>query len=1349
MVTPDRDVSRVAQVVGALLAAPDRARLGTGYRISDRLVLTACHVLDGTGDVEADLGGDGDFRPVTPVWRDPVRDLALLRFDTPPDTRVSPIRLGGVRRDRAAEIAARALGHPKYAEILTSGADGRTRSVRGRASVRCSVHSAEEGPHGMLRVHIHDAPPAPTAPGDSPWKGMSGAAVITEDTGLLVAVFRSHVHATGPGMHQVTALDQVDDEEWEALLRAEGVDPRPAPALPVGWDRTGGTLQPHHVRKDEYRDRQEALFKGKAPFVDPEDASSPENVLDRLTALADRRGLPAGVVLTGEPGAGKSRLCLETAELADARGWLVVHLTRETSLTAVWESVRELADRVLVVADDVDWIAEPGETFRELCYDARAENVRLAVLTGARRLRLKDLESEPLSPQTTFEEIRVRWDTPYHSAICREMVPVVAPNAVDQKGESYVRDLCGGSPTEIQLYASYCDDLALNGVDLGGADPHAAPDFRSWIRTLLDAAGVPAVSWKHGPAPVTTAVALITAHAPCPLHVALDFFAPDSQDPADRERREQGVATILQLEASGLIHQQDDRLSPKHDHYADLLLAHGVTEADGARLNGTGLRRVLDTALTDSASLLRVVTSVDRLASTLDAPLGDRITQTVGDWCAARPERLRELVLTDPDGRGEVLQALLKRRTWRAVAARELARPWLAEYHRRPGAFDAVMTAARHLPSEVCLPYLLGQAEEHPFDPRTAIVFHQILTAARVDPATRRRTEELAHEWLARHAHRHIASLPLRPLLDPRKRGLPRADPRLPRLVGWALRWLRRYGTTREAGFVAAPLVMRPELTGPALERTARLLLDRVAPGDPAQASYAYEPVLVRNRRHRDLPKDVFDQAVRDSLAWLLSEEGHGLRPEAAYVLKELITGQLPGRDTLPRAVQAGWNWLEANADRDLELGMVLPLLLTNSRKSGHRTNAALTEDEQRRLAGLAVDWLARHDGTGQSVRDVLSALLHTRLLDDDHDLLHQHAWRALKLVERQPEPTVARALLPPLLHKPRLDDDLRAGVMAALFDQLTPERFSEHLAYPLTSFFQRRDLSPAEHGPALEATLAWLDAHPGAPGAPMLLTTALKCALTSPAERGLLAPRAVRSLSLRVLVTSAGTKRSLTHALAEHRAVIRPEWNRYVGRACDLLQETPPTTGLDVMRALTLMLEGSDELEDGILERLHTACLDWCAAYDGSGKAVGPLCLLLGSRGLTPAARRRATEVVLHRFRPGFERNDDSGKLLEALLRDGHLPDTEAVGQVLDLALDWLEVRQGRRHGTRHPLLLQVAHRLQHVSGRHQADQARRARDGLDSWLGDHADAPAGQRRAAEHHRDRLTGLLDGGPAT
>ncbi|WP_129840204.1 serine protease [Streptomyces sp. RFCAC02] len=1356
------DARRVARV---LVRLPDgengeeRYDFASGYLIADRLILTAAHVLEaGSPAIIADLGADGDWRPVTERWSDTRIDLALLELDRPPAHPVPPVHIGSVLRRAGAPVTALALGHPRH---TTFPGD-----LRGRVEARCVIHPGDTGDPGTLRATL-DRSPEPAAPGESPWKGMSGAALVTERSGLLVAVFRGHLTAAGTGTQEITMLDEVEDEDWRAALRDHGIDPRPRPAFPDDWNVAGRELRPHH---DHMASIPPALCRidDHLPFVDPGDGpASPRGLLERLAAVARDPALPAGVVITGAAGAGKTRLCLETAALADREGWLVLHLTASLPLDSVWESVRDLADRVLLVAEDADLVAEPPEDLERLCQRAAGDGVACAILTTARDNRVSDVRKLPTHANTdlgtVFEPVAARADAAYRMAISRAMVRKLAPEAVKQQDEQFVVGMCEGPPAVSQLLARYYNGEAAAHRVLTRAPRPRDGALGTWPPNLLKDAGLVAVAALRPPDPVTAAVARIVAVAPCPVPAALNRVA-EAYAGSDDDPGAAGGIVLQRLSELGLLYAVDDMLQPGHDLYADHMLAQCVLAAGSRDVHPRGLDAVLDAGLAGRDALTRVAVAVNRLAEAL-ADDGDRLNRKVDAWAARNLDGLTGLIVGDVDG--AVLRALLPLGSWRPVLRDSLAAAWLERHGGRRVARDTVVAVATRLP-DVGQPYLVAWLDRYPVERTAARAYGRAALPHDAPPDDQ--TTENALTWLTHYGTEPVASHVLQRLLQAGKGiGLPHGDPRVPGVVAKAVHWLTLHGDKRSALFVAGPLVERPEFRGPRLLHTAKFLLGAVAEEDrddartatvplpsqerrtdtrkhPDDASFAFVSLLSRQRLYGDLAEHHKD-AVQAALRWV-EEAQQRERPVTAHVLKELISPNLPSRDALPRAVQAAWNWVRAMRATErtrncLELGLVLPALLRNARKSTGRNNAAFTPEEQAELATYAVAWLAagdpRHRRRGEI--DVLGTLLYTRLIDDDHDVLHRHADRALTLVENTPSATLARSLLPPLLHKRNLDAGTRDRLLTATFTALDERPTDEHTAYPLTSLLQRVDLTAAERERAMAAALRWLDAHPLTSAAFRLLTSAFTAAGTTAEDRGRIAARAAHTLSPRYLAPRSGGP-FLTDILLDRRAEIPAEWNRYVARACDLLHETDlPVTAFT---ALLTMLKGTDRLDPLARDRLHATCADWCERHPRSNRTPALLTRLLGDRALAAGTRRRATVAGRRKLRPGSERVQHHGPLLVALLRDGDLVAGEEVEHVLNASLDWLAVRSQKDPAIL-PLLQQVAHRLgQQAHGEPRTRAARRALDIMDERLRRHLLGGGAEPDAVEALRERLTALSD-----
>ncbi|CAG6390633.1 hypothetical protein NMG29_09645 [Streptomyces cocklensis] len=190
---------------------PASRHTGSGYVLGDDLVLTSCHVLEGTqvgGAVEIrQLGelGRTEWLPADVVWLPelpgPVlpadADAALLRINAaqwrpPPGP---PVRFGRiVGRDRVPCLG---LGFPDAARRSAHERD--TMPVRGHVD---PLHAMKSG---LLTVHVDTG----IVPGRAGWRGGSGTAVLCGPH--LVAVTRAE-KAVAPGVLDavpVTALAEL------------------------------------------------------------------------------------------------------------------------------------------------------------------------------------------------------------------------------------------------------------------------------------------------------------------------------------------------------------------------------------------------------------------------------------------------------------------------------------------------------------------------------------------------------------------------------------------------------------------------------------------------------------------------------------------------------------------------------------------------------------------------------------------------------------------------------------------------------------------------------------------------------------------------------------------------------------------------------------------------------------------------------------------------------------------------------------------------------------------------------------------------------------------------------------
>ncbi|MFD3622621.1 NACHT domain-containing protein [Streptomyces sp. NPDC058676] len=313
---------------------PAAGRVGSGYLLTDRLVLTSYHV------VQALAPGDQvEVRPLevpqrtpwlaaTLCWPHgavdldavPEQDAALLVIDDPPggaDPLLGAVRFGQITgQDR---VSCMGVGFPD--------AEARPDNRRDTMPVRGHLDALQARRSGMLTVHVDEGIVPRRLARGSGWAGSSGTALFCES--LLVGVLATDRaladDASVLGAVPITVLGQLPG--FRATLAAHGIDLRLEHASPAARQlaayldaaRDAATKHPYAgvlpgttpPLADVYLRQQVRPLHGQAA----DDHNAPADAVVAMPAddvLADP---PTCVILSG-PGGGKSSL-LRT-RLADA-----------------------------------------------------------------------------------------------------------------------------------------------------------------------------------------------------------------------------------------------------------------------------------------------------------------------------------------------------------------------------------------------------------------------------------------------------------------------------------------------------------------------------------------------------------------------------------------------------------------------------------------------------------------------------------------------------------------------------------------------------------------------------------------------------------------------------------------------------------------------------------------------------------------------------------------------------------------------------------------------------------------------------------------------------------------------
>ncbi|MFC4029855.1 type IV secretory system conjugative DNA transfer family protein [Streptomyces polygonati] len=309
-----------------------RSSRGTGYAIAPGVVLTAAHVvreaLTRPHDVrvrQASRTRDEDWATASSVVLAATAGLDVAVVLLPEEWGAGAPQ-PAARLDIAAPVPFHACGFP-HASRADEGGDAEAR--RGVETARGTVQPAVR--EALLLLDVQSATPAPrprSADGQARtgWAGLSGAALFGPDHSFLGVVVRTNVRYAGVRLHAVPV---------DRLLEDAAISPH----LPASWRDDGPRRVSHHVTLrvgSRYRFRLRSPQRRSWPAGSPR--RSPATLLAAAFEVvpyiprrepqrwleewcADEQEV-SYAVLSGDGGAGKSRLAAELCALMADQGWV-------------------------------------------------------------------------------------------------------------------------------------------------------------------------------------------------------------------------------------------------------------------------------------------------------------------------------------------------------------------------------------------------------------------------------------------------------------------------------------------------------------------------------------------------------------------------------------------------------------------------------------------------------------------------------------------------------------------------------------------------------------------------------------------------------------------------------------------------------------------------------------------------------------------------------------------------------------------------------------------------------------------------------------------------------------------
>ncbi|MFD9903763.1 trypsin-like peptidase domain-containing protein [Streptomyces sp. NPDC059063] len=299
---------------------------GSGYAVADDLVLTARHVLRQGPPYHVRLFGEAVDTDAEAAWEpEGTLDAALLRVPSAP-WRAAPDR-GALRWGRVADsgVWACAHGFPKAQE--RPGGAREPETLEGRISRTTGALG------GRYHVDITSSHPVSLGADASAWQGMSGAVLLGAGRELLGVVVDDPVMFGGRRLEAVTVSRLLDERGFADLVGVYAhhvEDVHPWPDVRELDARASGFLTPAYEDLSRADVPDYKLLQARhrqVPFLGREEQ------LRRLWRWWAGPEQFSVAVVTGDAGAGKTRLGAELCEGVTGHGW-----------SAGFARLRQLAD---------------------------------------------------------------------------------------------------------------------------------------------------------------------------------------------------------------------------------------------------------------------------------------------------------------------------------------------------------------------------------------------------------------------------------------------------------------------------------------------------------------------------------------------------------------------------------------------------------------------------------------------------------------------------------------------------------------------------------------------------------------------------------------------------------------------------------------------------------------------------------------------------------------------------------------------------------------------------------------------------------------------------------------------
>jgi hypothetical protein len=1086
-----------------LIEDPDNSdNWGSGFAVGPDLVLTCRHVVKPVRQVWHVTPYGGVRLRGKVLWEpdDPHPDAALIELDGtgPWAEDLFPLRFGELTGP-ADRVDCVTYGYPILRKIAG------VHQHENRPWTAMGTTGAETGRYliSTTMARPRDRKPDPeTGEYRSPWAGLSGAALLSEDQTVVLGMVVGDPVRYLESTEAIRASALLKDSAFRRFLRADE---------PVPWPPTDeGTFADGIVRhSDEIRGlagMRANLTESRLPFVFPAEDSDthPRRLLSLLSDPNDDRS----VLLVGAAGVGKTRTCLEVGTQAEEEGWTVLHVrTGEPTVTTeqLAAAIAASTGDVLVI---VDYLHESTLSFSSLYArvlpDARRERRRVALLASARTAWFDQKNQADPHLSQLFRPIKLEPDDVQSGRIRDAVINRLAKDACRILGEKKLAALCGTRPVIAMLIAAQLQESAERGtLTADGATPRSGM-LVDWLRRRLreDGLAVPDGNpLKPQPPPgYLQAIAAMVAAAPQDEQSLLDCAAG-----LDDEEDTRHLLTLVR--GMGWLVDTPQGLATVHDIVADHLLEQCLLRPGSGVLRGEILDRILDGSLHRGRSIARHATNLTRLIRELDVPgRPNELEERYTGWVEGNAERIGALLAESVTEGAATLTALITSTVLRPVVSSrwdELAGPW---FERHGGTLPALRVLEYGLKSldpdrraRLARDTIRTLADRPPRLEEDHLLC-ALLDADDLTDVPLGSVTSLAFRWLKRYGSRDNASFLLMSLLR-----RPDLGPHTLKTVGArTLAWLPTCHPA-VAGYVVRALLDRDDMPGECVSSTVELAYAHVEQSPEAlETSFLLAPIL----GHPAVPADRQDRLRQLGLDWL---ELHGGTAEARFIINRLIYDSAAPAETVTRKA---FDWLEKHGDGYYARPVIVGLLHRFSDEARQPALAQafqwLTRHWERLEASYVLEhllqskrhapdtvtyalrWLRRH-----GPEDVASYVLEKLLARSD--LQERDASKAITYAIKWLKPPrgdaeEARFVLEKLLARSDLQEQDASDAITYAIQWLKPPRGdAEEARFVLRALLKRSDLSEKVLADQTAAAFGWLDEHGSEAGAWFVLSALLR----------------------------------------------------------------------------------------------------------------------------------------------------------------------------------------------------------------------------------------------------------------